>query len=205
MLKRRITMPTKTFFNLSQDKQVRVDLILLNNFYQTHISEIKVSAMLAGTGISRTSFYKYFESMEDAYTYTMHQAFSKTHHQILAMVLQNQKGFFTGISEYLRWCSHLKPTSVDFKQMNLLINGEDASIHRHQLVPAKLPYMEQWLALLTTSGFNIKDPNEALSFMYFIMDLVIDTLKAFAVNQWTTEQLLQDFQYKTKWIQDGIR
>lgn len=197
-------MPSKTFFNLPTEKRQRVDMLLLNNFYDTHISEVTVSQILGGTGISRTSFYKYFDSLEDAYTYMIQKFFSKIHNDILDFIVKNKNDFFKGIIEYLNYCGQLSHEDMYFKGILLLINGQDASIYKHAEKPEDLSYIDLWMGLLKDSKINISDEREALSFMYFIMDIVIETLKIFIVNNWTQEQLVQEFEYRTKWLTKGI-
>jgi hypothetical protein len=46
---------------------------------------------------------------------------------------------------------------------------------------------------------------EQVSFLYFSMKLVIDSLTDMLANHWGREELLQDFRYKTHWLTKGIK
>jgi len=46
---------------------------------------------------------------------------------------------------------------------------------------------------------------EALSFLYFVMALVMGALTDCMTNQWTTAQVLQEFQFRKKWLLHGIK
>lgn len=197
-------MPSKTFFNLPKEKKERIELLLVDNFYKTHASEVRVSQILEGTEISRTSFYKYFSGLEDAYTYTIQKIFSEIHNDILEYILKNKNQFFEGIMEYLKYCGQLDRNSKYFKGILLLINGEDASIYKHAKNPDELSYINLWVSLLKDSKIKIEDKKEALSFMYFIMDVVIENLKIFIVNDWSEEQLAEEFSYRIQWLTKGI-
>lgn len=37
------------------------------------------------------------------------------------------------------------------------------------------------------------------------MDLVINSLTDYIANDWTTDELLQDYRYKVKWLQKGLK
>ena len=47
--------------------------ILLENFYNCHVSQVKVSEIVEAMQMSRGAFYKYFQDLEDAYTYLIHK------------------------------------------------------------------------------------------------------------------------------------
>lgn len=53
-------MPKETFFNISKEKQQWILEILLDTFYDQHISQVKVSEIVEAMGMSRGAFYKYF-------------------------------------------------------------------------------------------------------------------------------------------------
>lgn len=197
-------MPTHTFFNLPNSKKNALENLLLDTFYKTPITEVSVSQVLADSNFSRTSFYKYFENLEDSYNYITHKVFTDSHRSILKFIIQSQNNFFQGLTNYLQYCSELDRDSFEFKGILLMIKSEDNSIYKHVPTPNDLSYMNSWLHLLKDNKINITDENEALSFMYFSMDLTVDTLKAFIINNWSTDQLLKDFKYKVKWISHGI-
>ncbi len=66
-------MPKETFLNLSQKKKQHIEQILLEKFYNRHISQVKVSEIVEAMQMSRGAFYKYFQDLEDAYSYLIHK------------------------------------------------------------------------------------------------------------------------------------
>ena len=46
-------MPKETFLNLAEEKRQAIINVLLKNFSEQHISQVKVSAIVSGIGMSR--------------------------------------------------------------------------------------------------------------------------------------------------------
>ena len=130
-------MPKSTFLNLPNEKKQRLIEILLENFSARHISQVKVADIVEDMAMSRGAFYKYFEDLEDAYTYTIQYYSIQIHRDILKYISQNKQDFFQGIENYLAWCSELEQKSSYWqairevmilpitKEPSLLLNQED--------------------------------------------------------------------------------
>lgn len=94
-------MPNETFLNLSKEKQQRIERILVDKFYARHISQVKVSEIVAEMNMSRGAFYKYFIDLEDAYSYMCKTYSLVVHGDILAYINQNQDDFFKELNHIL--------------------------------------------------------------------------------------------------------
>ena len=152
-------------------------MILLDTFYNQSVSQVKVSHIVEQMEMSRGAFYKYFVDLEDAYAYIVKQQSLLIHQDILDYIAQYKNDFFHGIEQYLIFCSHLETDSAYWKGLLLLHNNE----------------------------FQIHETQEAISFLYFIMEVVMNSLTDFIVNDWTPEELIMDYHYKIKWIIKGIK
>ncbi|MEV5407270.1 TetR/AcrR family transcriptional regulator [Thermopolyspora sp. NPDC052614] len=62
-------MPKQTFFNLSEDKRVRVFEAAIREFSAMPFAEASVNRIVKEAGISKGSFYQYFEDKNDVYHY----------------------------------------------------------------------------------------------------------------------------------------
>ncbi|MBN2794533.1 MAG: TetR/AcrR family transcriptional regulator [Clostridia bacterium] len=62
-------MPSKTFFNLSEEKKEKLVIAAIEEFSERNIREAKVALIMKRANISRGSFYNYFDSIEDLYKY----------------------------------------------------------------------------------------------------------------------------------------
>lgn len=178
---------------------------MLKNFSDKHISQVKVSDIVEGMAMSRGAFYKYFDDLEDAYLYTVHYYSLQIHHDILTYIEKDKQDFFKGIETYLAWCATLDKKNPYWSAIQFLTRSNDLASHRRMTASShKSPMLEEWFDLLEINGFSIKGEEEALSFLYFIMDLVMNALTDCIANDWTCDQLLQDFNYKVKWLRLGL-
>ncbi|EMF0148881.1 TetR/AcrR family transcriptional regulator [Enterococcus hirae] len=197
-------MPKSTFLNLPNEKKQRLIEILLENFSARHISQVKVADIVEDMAMSRGAFYKYFEDLEDAYTYTIQYYSIQIHRDILKYISQNKQDFFQGIENYLAWCSELEQKSSYWQAIRFLTRSDDFTNHQRTKPSAESGRLKEWFKLLKANGFHITSEEETISFLYFVMDLVINSLTDYIANDWTTDELLQDYRYKVKWLQRGL-
>ena len=198
-------MPKSTFLNLPNEKKQRLIEILLENFSARHISQVKVADIVEDMAMSRGAFYKYFEDLEDAYTYTIQYYSIQIHRDILKYISQNKQDFFQGIENYLAWCSELEQKSSYWQAIRFLTRSDDFTNHQRTKPSAESGRLKEWFKLLKANGFHITSEEEAISFLYFVMGLVINSLTDYIANDWTTDELLQDYRYKVKWLQRGLK
>lgn len=198
-------MPKSTFLNLPNEKKQRLIEILLENFSARHISQVKVADIVEDMAMSRGAFYKYFKDLEDAYTYTIQYYSIQIHRDILKYISQNKQDFFQGIENYLAWCSELEQKSSYWQAIRFLTRSDDFTNHQRTKPSAESGRLKEWFKLLKANGFHITSEEEAISFLYFVMDLVINSLTDYIANDWTTDELLQDYRYKVKWLQRGLK
>ncbi|WP_206854115.1 TetR family transcriptional regulator [Candidatus Enterococcus mangumiae] len=198
-------MPKETFFNISKEKQQWILEILLDKFYDRHISQVKVSEIVEAMEMSRGAFYKYFQDLEDAYTFTVRNYSNRVHGDIIASINRNRDHFFLGIEEYLAWCGGLSKDSPYWRSIKLLTRASDLGSSKRLPTNHDSSMVQQWLDLLKINQISMDTTEEAISFLYFVMALVMNSLTDYMVNQWTAEELIEDFRYKVKWLEIGIK
>lgn len=66
-------MPTKTFFNLPEEKRGRIFEAAVDEFSEVRFSEASINRIIKAAGISRGSFYQYFEDKEDLFKHVFTQ------------------------------------------------------------------------------------------------------------------------------------
>ncbi|HGF7076931.1 TPA: TetR/AcrR family transcriptional regulator, partial [Enterococcus faecium] len=127
------------------------------------------------------------------------------HQDILKFISENKQHFFLGIEKYLEWCCDLDHESIYWQRLYLLTQRNDQQTTKRRELSADSPMNEKWLELLRINHFSIQSSEEAVSFLYFSMTLVMNTLTDLIANNWTKEELLKDFRYKSRWIAEGIQ
>lgn len=198
-------MPNVTFNNLPASKKIQIEQVLLDTFYNKAVTQVKVSEIVEAMQMSRGAFYKYFIDLEDAYSYMVRQCANTIHIAIIKVVEQESGDLFAGLSQYLVNCSKLDIASNEWKQLKLLTQKADVLAKRSMQLTLHSPLLQRWDVLLKQNGFDITDKAESISLLYFLMALVVDALTDFFVNQWDTDTLLNDFNYKIKWLTKGLK
>ncbi|WP_395387207.1 TetR/AcrR family transcriptional regulator [Pediococcus parvulus] len=193
-------MPQKTFNNLPDNRQEAIRQILLTVFTDQPVSQVKVSQIVTALGMSRGIFYKYFENLQDAYHYLITYYAGTIHGTIIQAIMKHQDHFFEGIETFLLASVTLEKGSSAQRQIQLLT--QNSALFSHRL--PETHGFEAWKTILSANDFQIESDEEAKSFLYFVMHLVIETLIDASVNDWTPEQLVTDYRYKVKWLLNGL-
>lgn len=197
-------MPKETFLNLSVDRQQWVDDILLSVFFEQHLSQVNVSEIVKEMKMSRGTFYKYFEDLEDAHTYIVKKYSAIIHRDIFSFVLESDTNFFVGIRQYFVWCTALKRTDTYWKGLVLLTRTNHQRTMKRSRTDNPSAYTQQWVALLNKNHYQTTSIEEANHLFFFLMEMVIDSLTNWIINDWTTEEFLKDFDYRVKWLTQGL-
>lgn len=194
-------MPKKTFLNLPEARQAEIRTILLTIFYEKPVSQVKVSEIVDALQMSRGIFYKYFEDLNDAYDYLIHYYAGQIHGEIIEYMTRQEGDFFQGIEAFLLLYVDLDHDSSRYHQLVLLAQNSYLFSYR----PEADHGVAAWEELLVKNDFQMTNSDEQISFLYFSMKLVIDSLTDMLANNWNEEELLKDFRFKTRWLLEGIK
>ncbi len=86
-------MPTKTFFNLSLEKQKKLIEAGEREFSRVDFSESSINRIIQDAKISRGSFYMYFTDKEDLYFYILEKYIVKLYRELLNKIEECQGDF----------------------------------------------------------------------------------------------------------------
>lgn len=197
-------MPKDTFINLPIERQSRIETILLDIFSEKHLSQVNVSEVVEKMQMSRGSFYKYFEDLEDAYQYIIKKNSAIIHQDILRYAMMHESNFFRGIRDYFTWCDALDRTSNYWKGLVLLTRVNHQSTVRKSDFKQDSIYAKQWIALLKKNHYHVDSKEEAVALLSFMTEMIIDSLTNWIINQSDTQDFLRDFDYRVKWLTQGI-
>lgn len=93
-------MPKDTFNNLSEEKKTRIFEAAVQEFSTRRFSDASINQIVKNAGISKGSFYQYFDGKEDIYLY-MVAKISKDMHETLGNqgVFDQKASFFETIMQ----------------------------------------------------------------------------------------------------------
>ncbi|MBM7614148.1 TetR/AcrR family transcriptional regulator [Alkaliphilus hydrothermalis] len=75
-------MPTKTYFNLKEDKQKLVYRAVFDEFTRVPLEEVSVKNIVTSADIPRGSFYQYFNDKEEALVYLITETKNQGHEEL---------------------------------------------------------------------------------------------------------------------------
>lgn len=84
-------MPTSTFFNLNDSKRAKLLQAAEKEFARAPLSQASIANIVKLAGISRGSFYQYFEGKEDAFYYLL-KLHTDTRRAYFLKLLQEKDG-----------------------------------------------------------------------------------------------------------------
>jgi len=94
-------MPKETFDNLSAEKKRRIFYAAVAEFAAQRFSEASINKIVKAAGISRGSFYQYFEGKEDVYLYTLNEIGKEKLEVLLKVGAPDQEADFFQIYEHM--------------------------------------------------------------------------------------------------------
>ncbi len=121
-------MPSKTFLRLDQEKQKQILACAKKEFSSHRLKDASINRIVKAAGISRGSFYMYFQDIEDIYTYLI-QEISQNTWNILGELLHKNKGdlyqsFLSFFDILLNLCSKDEALFKNvYLNMNLYMEG----------------------------------------------------------------------------------
>ncbi len=93
-------MPKSTFQNLAPARRDEVISACIKEFEDFRLSEASVKSIVARLGISRGSFYKYFDNLEECYFYILSSYTKQIHQTFIELLRKNGSDIFLNIAEF---------------------------------------------------------------------------------------------------------
>lgn len=87
-------MPTKTFYNLPEDKRKKLLDAIREEFSRVPIDDVSINQIIKTAGISRGSFYQYFDDKQDMLQYLLTDYREQMRYHALKSLKQNGGDLF---------------------------------------------------------------------------------------------------------------
>ncbi len=120
-------MPTSTFYNLSKEKKERIIEAIQTELESNDISTLSINKIIKRAGISRGSFYQYFQDKKDMLQYMMEEFFHKMTILTGEKLQKNHGDLFQSFEEIV-YDIHEYVLHTDLKEMHCRLLS-DRRIH----------------------------------------------------------------------------
>ena len=122
-------MPTEKFYNLDPEKRQKILNSMKKEFSQHSFHEASINRIVEDAGISKGSFWVYFDSKEEAIQYLIESHLEKERKKSKQIFLKNNGDLFKSYIEIYDYLSKCKMTKMERDLMsnifkNLIANGE---------------------------------------------------------------------------------
>ena len=195
-------MPKETFNNLPEAKQKLILSTIKKEFEVHSIMDSSVKDIVTALGISRGSFYTYFENLEESYftileleTIETHELFLKTFHQekgdlfktldryglVLAQELFKKEKYALYKNRFLYWTAEL-----------------DALWKKYYLGHQNQKRAEVEAELRQVDDDRMKEV------MNYIKAVVHELIKRAFLEKWDNEAFLAHYENQISWMKNGI-
>lgn len=202
-------MPTQTFQNLTDEKKERIIAGAMKEFSEYSFTEVSISNIVENAGISRGSFYQYFEDKRELY-YFLIEKFRCNYRRVLIRNLDEYKGdFYRGYLEFGKESIRSISQSEQSRFFEKLYLDANYRVSRQYIHPVnrtrkKEAMMEKILERVDLTQLRIETKEELASVMRFMHEVLDHAIMEGFWKQLTLQEIQKIFTERIDWIFLGI-
>jgi AcrR family transcriptional regulator len=201
-------VPKQTFFNLQQDKRKKLIEAAEMEFTRVPLFEASIANIIKMAGISRGSFYQYFEDKDDLYFFLLEDKLTKAKNYFIALLDKHEGDL---IEALLDMYFYFLTTLSDEEEKNFLRN---AMLYTTYKVESSFSNMfETYIdnqefmkitGLINRQYLNITNDQELLHIFKIISALAFNNLIEKTVKGLTDAEAMESFELSVNLIKHGI-
>lgn len=194
-------MPKPTFYNLSNEKK-EVILYALKKEFESHpIFEASVAGIVKRAGISRGSFYQYFEDLEDSFFTILELEIVEIHDIFMNLMRQEKGNLFSALKLYGNIVS------------DEIFKKEKYNLYRNRYLYWTCQLEVKWKAFrkkgsknhsghhMYLNSDNTFPQQEVMNFLNAIIKKLIENL---FTEEWDQKTFLKYYNQYINWIEHGL-
>lgn len=201
-------MPTKTFFHLPLEKQKKLLEAGEREFSRVDFSLSSINRIIQDAGISRGSFYMYFEDKEDLYFYILEKYMTKTYHRLLKNIEKCRGDFiqaFELLYETLIESCFTKEKGELFK--NVFLNMRFTTEKKIKLKPPKdviRKNHQEILNYIDKTLYNYQSEEELFDIFSLVMLVTMSSVAYTLINPLEKDREKTNYRRRLEIIRTGI-
>jgi AcrR family transcriptional regulator len=201
-------VPKQTFFNLHQDKRKKLIESAEIEFTRVPLFEASIANIIKMAGISRGSFYQYFEDKDDLYFYLLEAKLNNAKKNFIGFLEKHQGDLIEALVEMY---FYFLTTLSDEEEKNFLRN---ALLHTSYKVESSFTSMfdtyldnQEFIkitGLINRQCLNISGDKELLHIFKILSALAFNNLIEKTVKGLTDTEAIESFKLSVNLIKQGI-
>lgn len=205
-------MPTKTFFNLSDEKRNRLIDVAIKEFSEKSLNEASINTIIKNASIPRGSFYQYFENKEDLYFYIVKTIKTDSKELLKKEFIKADGDIFIGFRNYFpQLLSSMmdEPNANFYKQLFLHmdyratreVTPEDLSNYEEDFIEAN----ESIFNLIKREQLQVGSIQELNQLMRLISSIMMHEIIEGFATEYPQEKIKVNFGQKLNWLEFGAK
>jgi hypothetical protein len=201
-------LPKQTFFNLQQDKRNKLIEAAELEFTRVPLFEASIANIIKMAGISRGSFYQYFEDKDDLYFYLLEDKLNKTKKHFVVLLEKHQGDLIEALMEMYFF---FLTTLSDEEEKNFLRNAMLYTTYKVESSFTSMfdAYIDNQdilkiTELINKQYLNISNDKELLHIFKIISALAFNNLIEKTLKELTDAEAMESFRQSVNLIKYGI-
>jgi AcrR family transcriptional regulator len=201
-------VPKQTFFNLQKDKRNKLIESAEMEFTRVPLFEASIANIIKMAGISRGSFYQYFEDKDDLYFYLLENKLNMTKKHFIGCLEKHEGDLIEALMEMY---FYFLTTFSDEEEKNFLRN---ALLYTSYKVESSFSSMfdiyldnqefRKLIGLIDKQCLNISGEKELLHIFKILSALAFNNLIEKSVKGLTDAEAMESFKLSVNLIKQGI-
>ena len=187
-------MPKATYKNLSEAKKAAVLSALVAEFEHHPLSEATVKSIVEALGISRGSFYQYFDSLTESYFYVLEREIVETHTLFRKVYEASGQDLLKALEVYGEALA------------DEIFSSRHYALYRNRFLYWNARLDAEWRVYLQKRQEDLQevsalDQSEVLRFIRAVVHALMQRL---FTESWSREEFLSHYRQQLEWIKGGI-
>lgn len=197
-------MPTEKFFNLENGKRERIVDSMKKEFSRVPFHDASVNRIVEDAGISKGSFWVYFESKEEAIEYLIELHLEKERKKSKEIFQKNNGDLFESYVEIYDYLSKCKENKIE---KNLKVNIFKSLIENEKMMISKKPgddIIEAVKKIVDTKNLSLTSDDDLISLIKMLNFVMRTNLVEAAMKLASPEQARNRFVRQIEILKNGI-
>ncbi|MFZ0368066.1 MAG: TetR family transcriptional regulator [Halobacillus sp.] len=201
-------MPKQTFFNLPEDKRQTLMEATRAEFSRAPLNEASISNIIKMSGISRGSFYQYFEDKEDAFYHLLKEQSKRRQDMFISLLKETEGDLFEATAKLFQ--STLEEFKDDekrsfFKHVFLNMNHKiQSTITNGDTEDKFLEHLNKIREYIDQDQLNIEGEEELYHAVHLLRNLMLNNLVSHFAKGLSRERAMKNFTIEMTLIKRGL-
>ncbi|WP_046214483.1 TetR/AcrR family transcriptional regulator [Paenibacillus wulumuqiensis] len=205
-------MPTKTFFNLPDEKRQNLMNAAMREFSRASLADASIANIIKDACIPRGSFYQYFEDKADLFFYILEEHSASNRELMMAMAVKHKGDLFASSAEFFESTLHrfMHHEHRDFAR-NIFLNM-NYKIEYKLILDVKNPttserireFYRNYMSLINRTGLNIRDEKELFHLIKILRAIIIQNFIQFFAGEADYDEVLRNFALELDLLKRGL-